>query len=77
MFITKEDHYDMRSSVRFVQPKCHSVTYGLRSFSYKGSKVWNDLPEQCKNAVSLTEFKMMIKSWNGPKCLCNMCTKLL
>ena len=77
MFITKENHYDMRSSLRFVQPKCRSVTYGLRSFSYKGSKVWNDLPEQCKNAVSLTEFKMMIKSWNGPKCLCNMCTKLL
>ena len=73
----KENKYELRSSIRLIQPKCNSVTHGLYSFSYKAPKIWNDLPEECKNAVTLKEFKNIIKMWNGPKCLCNMCSKLL
>ena len=73
----KENMYSFRSSSRLVQPKCNTVTYGLRSFTYKASKIWNDLPEIYKNVLSLKEFKAMIRSWNGPKCTCSMCYSLL
>ena len=73
----KENFYNMRSSSRLVQPKCKTVTHGLQSFSYKAPKIWNQLPDNYKNTVSLEEFKALVKSWKGPKCLCSMCHSLL
>ena len=67
----------MRSSSRAVQPKCNTVTYGLRSFHYKAPKIWNSLPEIYKNVLSLKEFKKIIKNWYGPNCSCTMCECLL
>ncbi len=48
------------------QPKCNIVSYGLNSFRYKGPKIWNSLPNYVKEAISLSEFKFLIKSWMGP-----------
>ena len=56
MFQTKPNVYDMRSKSRLVQHKCNTVTHGLQSFSYKGSKIWNDLPQSYKNVINLNEF---------------------
>ncbi len=39
--------------------------------------IWNDLPNKIKNSITLAEFKNQIKKWQRPKCLCNMCTRLL
>ncbi len=47
------------------------------SFQYKGAKIWNDLPNKMKNSITLGGSKNQIKKWQGPKCLCNMCTRLL
>ncbi len=47
----------LRSTVLLKQPKCNTVTYGLNSFRYKGAKIWNDLPKQIKNSITLAEFK--------------------
>ncbi len=59
---------------------CYYVIYkdsdsnkGLNSFRYKGPNIWNSLPNYIKEAISLSEFKFLIKSWDGPKCLCNLC----
>ena len=73
----KNNSYDLCNSQSVVQPKCKTVTYGLKSFSYKGAKVWNTLPCNIRNAVSVQEFKELIKTWEGPKCLCTLCTKML
>ncbi len=56
---------------------CNTVTYDLNSFQYKGAKIWNDLPNEIKNYITLAEFKNQIKKWQAPKCICNMCTRLL
>ena len=50
---------------------------GLKSFSYKGAKVWNTLPCEIRNAISVQDFKELIKPWGGPKCICTLCTKML
>ncbi len=54
------------------QPKCNTVSYGLNSFRYKGPKLWNSLPNYIKEVISFSEFKFLIKSWDGPKYLCNL-----
>ncbi len=58
---------------------CLFVTLQNRSQNtwYKGAKMWNDLPIKIKNYITLAEFKKQIKKWQGPRCLCNMCTRLL
>ncbi len=77
LFGEKDKIYNLRSAVSLKQPKCNTVTYGLNSFRYKGAKIWNDLPNKIKNSIKLAEFKHQIEKWQGPKCLCNMCTRLL
>ena len=64
----KAKMYDMRSSIILEQPVKDSTTFGLRSYSYLASKLWNDLPLHMKNIedVELDSFKSIIKHWNGP-----------
>ncbi len=42
LFEEKDKIYNLHSTVSLKQPKCNTVTYGLNSFRYKGSKIWND-----------------------------------
>jgi hypothetical protein len=77
LFEKKDSFYDMRCAISLKQPICNTVSNGLNSFRYKGAKLWNDLPNDIKNVITLEEFKILIKTWKGPKCLCVMCTRLL
>ena len=45
--------YNLRDSSRLEQPKFHTFTYGLRSFRYYGSKLWNILPHWVKNTKDI------------------------
>ena len=51
-----------------------TTTYGSKSLSILGSRIWNNLPSHLKCAESLLSFKRMIKKWDGTKCMCNDCT---
>ncbi len=77
LFEEQDKMYYLHSTVSLKHPKCNAVTYGLNSFRYKGAKIWNDLPNKIRNSIILAEFKNEIKKWQGPKCLCNMCIRLL
>ena len=44
MFKVKTLDYALRKNVNVVQPKRKMVTFGLRSVSYLGAKLWNDNP---------------------------------
>ena len=39
--------------------------FGLRSFTYLGSKLWNDLPNDFKEA-DLALFRDRLRQWDGP-----------
>ncbi len=47
---------------------CNTVTYGLNSFRYKGVKIWNDLPNEIKNSITVSlqyVYKIAIEySWS-------------
>ncbi len=74
LFEEKEKIYNLHSTVSLKKPKCNTVTYGLNSFRYKGAQIWNNLPNEIKNSITLAEFKNQIKKWQGSRCFCNMCT---
>ena len=55
--------YELRDSHRLEQPKFNTFTYGLRSFRYYGSKLWNVLPFSVKNTKEMHVFKKNITEW--------------
>ena len=77
IFEKSDNPYCMRDKNKLIQPLKRTTTYGLRSFEYYGSHVWNMLPVHFKSCESISEFKNSIKRWSGPKCSCSMCVALL
>ena len=71
MFHINEVPYAMRWN-KIIQPKMKTTTHGLRSFSYLGAKLLNDLlkefPDVCDLRTEFTEYEMknLIKCWEGP-----------
>ena len=63
IFIQPSLKYNLRDSCRLEQPKFRTFTYGLRSFRYYGSKLWNLLPYQVKNTRDIVTFKRNITEW--------------
>ena len=70
LFEIKDSPYDTRKSIQLVQPLRQTTTYGLRSISYTGAKLWNDLPFQIDDITELDvhDFKDILKSWEGVDC---------
>ena len=46
----------------------------IEFFKDYGAKTWTILPNNYKSAVSLSDFKNIIKSRNGPNCKCSVCS---
>ena len=67
-------HYSSRGPLNLFVPRINETTYGLRSFRYQGTVLWNSLPEGIKTASNLNSFKKLIKFWEGPHCRCNFCS---
>ena len=66
MFTPKQVPYRMRDSSLLEQSRCRTTTFGLRSISYIGAKLWNDLPSYFKETTCLSDFKMILQTWTGP-----------
>ena len=65
----KDSGYALRDSSRLVQHDTKSTNYGLRTFSYLASKLWNDLPAVYKDITNIENpdaFKSLLKDWDGP-----------
>ena len=56
IFIQPSMEYDLMDSCRLEPPKFRTFPYGLRSFRYYGSKLWNLLPYQVKNTRDIVTF---------------------
>ena len=41
LFQLKTSHYGIRNKLVLIQPKMKTVTYGINSIVYHGSKMWN------------------------------------
>ena len=66
MFKKNEVVYEMRNPYPLHQRKFKTITNGFRTFSYMGSKLWNELPNELKKTTTLDEFKIVMRTWDGP-----------
>ena len=61
LFSQRHSVYNWRDSEgKLTLPK-PNTNYLKRSFSYSGAMLWNNLPKRLKNAVSVNNFKQIIK----------------
>ena len=60
IFTKKCMPYSLCDSSIIEQPKRRTITFGLRSFSYAGAKLWNELPNYVKGMADLSDFKRTI-----------------
>ena len=67
LFTKNEVVYYLRTQ-KLEQPKRRTTTYGLRTFSYLGSKLWNLLASEYSevNDIDYERLKFLIKYWAGP-----------
>ena len=59
MFTVRSSSYNLRGNHILALPNPKTTTYGLHSFSYLASKVWNSLPDTYKT-LNFLEFKQEI-----------------
>ena len=65
--------YCTRGGFKLVQPKVNTISFGIKSFIYQGSKMWNNLPQGVKYTTCLIACKDLIVEWEGPTCKCGFC----
>ena len=73
LFSLSNAPYETRGGRNLVQPKVTTTSYGLDSFIYQGSKIWNTIPQNVKDQTCLFKVKELISKWQGPKCRCGFC----
>ena len=69
MFHHKCITYSLRDPDKLVSFKPNSSTFGVRSFTYIGCKLWNELPNSIKPNLEedVEYFKENLSKWNGPR----------
>ena len=73
MFQVHKINYDLRHFQKIANTKKNSVEMGLETISYRAPQLWNLVPTDIKDALSLLTFKKKIKSWYCDSCPCRLC----
>ena len=55
-------NYNFRYDFLIKRCNIQSVYYGTETASFVGPKIWDTLPNSCKDAISLKSFKVNLKS---------------
>ena len=75
IFIPKATiHMVLRRNDTLILPKTSTVSWGLHSFGYRGSRAWNTLPDNIKDISSLNMFKSALKTISL-QCTCKLCNR--
>ena len=62
-FDLKNTLYDLRNKQLLKLPETSTSRYGTQVLCYKGSLLWNMVPNKFKNLDSIEDFKKHIKDW--------------
>ena len=62
-----------RGNSDFVVPQVKTVNRGVETIRYRGPLTWDIVPEEIRNAESLSIFKNKIKEWKPTDCTCRLC----
>ena len=64
----KDLTHDLRAKDLLKLPKARTALNGLYSIIFRGSILWNGIPDEIKSSHSIASFKINIKVWNGKNC---------
>ena len=67
IFPTRSISYNLRSQTDFIRSNVSTNQYGLNSMRCFASKVWQMIPMEIKNSVSIVSFKEKISNKVGAK----------
>ena len=73
IFQIKTSKYNLRAvnTLKLETPKTNK--YGLNSIVFRGSLLWNYIPNELKKSLSLSDFKSKVKKYKSFKCTCLSC----
>ena len=73
IFEINESRYNFRHDFLVKRHNVHSVQYGTETAAFLAPKLWDTIPDECKNATTLNAFKEKIKNWIPENCPCRIC----
>ena len=73
IFQTRSISCNLRSQTDFIRSNASTSQYGLNSMRCFPSKVWQMIPLEIKNSVSIKRFKEKIRKWESSSCSCKLC----
>ena len=77
LFKTKPVSYSLRNCNLLLLPPSRSRRFGTQSFLFRGSLLWNSLPDSFKSKISLNSFKDALRNLNLCElCSCKICKKI-
>ena len=47
------------------QPQVNTTRYGIKSFLYEATRIWNSLPNDIRQADSYKSFRRLLQTWDG------------
>ena len=65
--------YMLRFQTDFIFPGVSTTYFGSHLLRYFSSKIWNVIPDEIKNYLSLDEFKIKIRQLETSGCHCKLC----
>ena len=69
----KKPNYSFRYENTVDVPSVETTRYGLKSFRYFSTKLWNELPNHIRLEQNLNQFSKLLNTWNGGSCHCSAC----
>ena len=75
MIFTQKDNSwsNLRQISKFSKPLVKSVYHGSESVSFLGPKIWDMLPDDCKDIDNLNTVYNKVKKWKPENCPCRLC----
>ena len=67
------NNYNLRSGTHLSRPIVHTIYYGTESITNLGTKIWELVPQNIKEATSLSSFKNKVKKWIPQNYPCRLC----
>ena len=65
--------YNLRYKNPFLNSNIKTVANGTETISFRGPKIWAQLPEEIRKSKSLIEFKAKFKKREPTGCTCRLC----
>ena len=74
LFQPIETKYNLRKNKVLTLPRASTLSWGLHSLAYRGSRSWNSLSDNVKNLTSSLNFKRTLKNVENIQCSCKLCS---